>query len=1086
MATKDGVQTTEDTSTHRPIIFYDLDNLGERTAQSHFDGDTIAVTTTGGVPQKPSSGLLRAYQQFAFDDQQRLYQTSVYSVDQSTGTLSSTALVTNTYYAMRGQLVIKTSSPGGMVTKSAYDGAGRLSTNSVTDGGGDSGWSSASTLTGNAVLEQTLFAYDGASNRIMTTTKQRFHDETATGALGNATSSPKARVSFDIFYYDALNRETFRFAIGTNGGSAYTRPTTPPVMSDTILMWRTAYSFTTNYLNYNIDARNTAVTYSFDDLGEKTTTREAYDGTVNGGSPFGANNRVTRTTYNAIGKTTSLEAQMPTGTNSQYTGYVYGVTQSTSALSSNDLLATVEYPNKTTGAASTLSQDQDSFTYDALGEITTKTDGQGSTHTYNYDVLGRVISDTVTTLGTSVDGTVRRIDTAYDTGDRPYLFTSYSNTAGTIIVNQVQRVYNGLSQLITEYQAVTGAVSTTSSPKVQWSYNLMAGGANNSRLLSITYPNGRVLNYSYNTGLDTTISRISYLSDNAGSSAGVHLEDYSYLGKSTIVLRHHPEPGVDYTFIKQGSESTGDAGDQYTGLDRFGRLVDCRWLTTSTGNPTDRFQYGYDRIGDVLYQNNLINSTFSILYHANGALNQSCYDPLNRMTAFARGTLSASGSNGTTLDTITTINHPSSSEPVSGSQSWTLDQLNNWSSFITDGTTDTRTHNAQNQVTATSIGTIWYYNNGSIIKQYGIFNTFDAWDRGTNIRGSTFSYDALGRRITESDSSNSQYFYLAGQKMIENSPISGATVRHQQLVYGLAYIDQVILRDRDADNNSGTGSLGATSSGLEERLYYEHDREYNVTSLVSQTGTVEERCCYDPYGSIQYFTAAYGSPSASSSYANQVGFTGRWLDATGMWYFRARYYEPVLGRFISRDPMGDVNGENLYCPYFVPGGRDPTGTRLFGQVAKLFNCSVADPITQTVDEWMYRIDVWCINDITKKKCIIDVFSDIIFVPTNNIAGLEKDTLFGEFMYNPEATRPEALEITGAIARSFNSPEACTCPCDDDGRRPNPVPSSNPYGPGKGLSVPPSVRPPRIPIPRFPMPRPGPFLPRIPFEPVGIP
>jgi hypothetical protein len=45
---------------------------------------------------------------------------------------------------------------------------------------------------------------------------------------------------------------------------------------------------------------------------------------------------------------------------------------------------------------------------------------------------------------------------------------------------------------------------TTLGPKVQYAYNLMAGGANNSRLFTMTYPNSRVINYNYNTGLDSS------------------------------------------------------------------------------------------------------------------------------------------------------------------------------------------------------------------------------------------------------------------------------------------------------------------------------------------------------------------------------------------------------------------------------------------------------------------------------------------------------------------------------------------------------------------------------------------------------
>ena len=42
-------------------------------------------------------------------------------------------------------------------------------------------------------------------------------------------------------------------------------------------------------------------------------------------------------------------------------------------------------------------------------------------------------------------------------------------------------------------------------------------------------------------------------------------------------------------------------------------------------------------------------------------------------------------------------------------------------------------------------------------------------------------------------------------------------------------------------------------------------------------------------------------------------------------YFRARYYDPATGEFISRDPLGYVDGMSLYRGYFVPGGVDPSG-----------------------------------------------------------------------------------------------------------------------------------------------------------------
>jgi RHS repeat-associated protein len=56
------------------------------------------------------------------------------------------------------------------------------------------------------------------------------------------------------------------------------------------------------------------------------------------------------------------------------------------------------------------------------------------------------------------------------------------------------------------------------------------------------------------------------------------------------------------------------------------------------------------------------------------------------------------------------------------------------------------------------------------------------------------------------------------------------------------------------------------------------------------------------------------------------GYTGRRFDSeTGLWYFRARYFDSGLGRFISRDPLGYVDGMSTYRGYYIPMNVDPTG-----------------------------------------------------------------------------------------------------------------------------------------------------------------
>ncbi|MCC5830194.1 MAG: RHS repeat-associated core domain-containing protein [Phycisphaeraceae bacterium] len=66
---------------------------------------------------------------------------------------------------------------------------------------------------------------------------------------------------------------------------------------------------------------------------------------------------------------------------------------------------------------------------------------------------------------------------------------------------------------------------------------------------------------------------------------------------------------------------------------------------------------------------------------------------------------------------------------------------------------------------------------------------------------------------------------------------------------------------------------------------------------------------------------------AASAFGNEILFTGyRWNPETGYYQARHREYHPLLGRFMQRDPLGYVDGGNLYAGYFVMwGGVDPWG-----------------------------------------------------------------------------------------------------------------------------------------------------------------
>jgi hypothetical protein len=88
------------------------------------------------------------------------------------------------------------------------------------------------------------------------------------------------------------------------------------------------------------------------------------------------------------------------------------------------------------------------------------------------------------------------------------------------VVNQVQNGYNDFQQLVTQYQAHGGAVNTSTSPKVQYSF--ADGSANTTRPTGLTYPSGRVVNYRYGSsgGANDRLSRIADLHDPAGHING--------------------------------------------------------------------------------------------------------------------------------------------------------------------------------------------------------------------------------------------------------------------------------------------------------------------------------------------------------------------------------------------------------------------------------------------------------------------------------------------------------------------------------------------------------------------------------------
>ena len=900
VASKSGVETIESESTNRPVMYQVYDNMSRVTSRSQYDGDGVSIQTDAnndGTPDMPDASRRRRLSNTLYDNQSRVFRAEEILVDQSTGAAGSVKLQSNGWYDKRGN-TIQTTQPNGPAMQMRTDGAGRQSVAYVLGNIPSGSWSAAGSLSTAIVLSQQETIYDANGNVIQTIGRERFHDAdpTATGALGTASSGIRARVSTRTSYFDAADRVIASVDLGTNGGVAYTRPATPPAATDAALVGLYEYD-TAGLLANSTDPRGIVHRVLYDAMGRKVTEIQNFTG----GLPGSGTDVTSRFTYSGPNQLHTIVA-VQAGGGVQTTEYVYQSRTATgSAINSNDILTETRYPDPTTGLPSV--NERTVSTVNSLGDSVTFSDQNGTVHGVAYDAVGRRTADSVTVLGSGVDGAVRRIETDYDSAGLLFRTTSLDASSGGTVVNEVQRLYNGFGQLTQEYQDHFGPVNPSLTPKVTYSYSEASGG-NHSRLATMTYPNGRTVQYEYDPGIDTAISRLSRLTGDAVGGGLTSYEEYDYLGAMTMIERGRPESGIKLTMVSQ-SGSVGDAGDPYTGLDRFGRVVDQRWIEGSGGSATDtdRYTYQFDRNSSRTARLNQLDAAFSETY---------AFDGVDRLVDYARG----GGGTGPQ------------------DQQWNLDALGNWTTITSDGTPESRTHNSQNELTGVGASSLAYDANGNMTQdESGRQLQYNAWNRLVRVslagdQVAAYQYNGFQHRIVTivGDGPSAiarDLFYSAGWQVLEQRIRTGGSLgseAEEQFVWSVAYIDGLILRDRNADLNNATGV-----NGLEERVYALQDALWNTTALVDVNGNVLDRFAYTPYGVVETLNANW-TPTASPSTPWAVLFRGYFADeGTGLLHARARQYSPTLGRFVGRDPESYVDGFSLYAAYYVPGKLDPTG-----------------------------------------------------------------------------------------------------------------------------------------------------------------
>jgi RHS repeat-associated protein len=184
--------------------------------------------------------------------------------------------------------------------------------------------------------------------------------------------------------------------------------------------------------------------------------------------------------------------------------------------------------------------------------------------------------------------------------------------------------------------------------------------------------------------------------------------------------------------------------------------------------------------------------------------------------------------------------------------------------------------------------------------------TYDAANRltaltKTGLPAEHYAYDGEGRRIRKTVDATATDYRYDGPDIVGEHP--GWAGQPTVYLHGPGMDDPLIRW------------TPATSSAES----YHQDGLGSVVAMTNQAGEITATARYD----------AWGNTLASTGTIPRYGYTGREPDATGLIYYRARYYDPTVGRFTQRDPIGMQGGLN---PYAYVGGNpvnftDPLGLR---------------------------------------------------------------------------------------------------------------------------------------------------------------
>ena len=550
----------------------------------------------------------------------------------------------------------------------------------------------------------------------------------------------------------------------------------------------------------------------------------------------------------------------------------------------------------------------ESFEYDAVGNLLSSTDGNNNSMHYTYDALGRVKTirddlnntiqynyDEVSNLISEIDPSENLTQYSYDAHQR---LESVSTPVGTTIYSY--DASDNLSSItdanfhLREFQydardlliAETDAIGNTTA----YTYD------GNGNVSSRTDANGLTTSYVYDD-LDRLISK----------SYDGNTDNFTYDANGNLIQCSNNHISMSFTYDQLNRLTSKTINNwnlvvsyEYDPVGNRTKMID----------PTGETLYAYDDNNRLISLTNPSGETTSFQYDnggrmtrkdfANGTYTEYSYDDANRLL----GVVHRKASSNLLTQYIYTYDNNGNRLTMTNTEgiaNYSYDGVDRLLSATYDGI------NAPNESYS-------YDPVGNRINFNGTTYSYDVADRLQSAGAANYEFDANGNLLLKLENGQeTRYFYDGENRLIRVEMPDGNSVDFQYDPFGNRisqtqqgetiryFLDgENVLLELDVDNNM----LARYTSGLaldswismersNQSYFYHQDALGSTGALTQENQNLAALYSYDTYGNIL---------ELQGSIENPYTYTGReWDDITGLYYYRSRYYDAEVGRFLTKD-----------------------------------------------------------------------------------------------------------------------------------------------------------------------------------------